>query len=76
MRMWRNRSESATCAVCGAMLQMGEPCVKVDTIYFWRGCRSAFIHFKCIDRAIEELKNFKEELEMKYMLWKLEVREE
>ncbi|MCW1308364.1 MAG: hypothetical protein OH337_04095 [Candidatus Parvarchaeota archaeon] len=72
MRVWKNRSESARCAVCGHRLAYGEPCVKLDTIYFYRGCRSSFLHFKCIDEAIELLKSFKKELEVKYMLWKVE----
>lgn len=35
---------------------IGEECIKVATIYFYRGCRSLFLHINCIDNFIHKLK--------------------
>lgn len=66
---WKNHSSYAKCCVCKWNIEIGEPCVKVATIYFYHGCRSVYIHWKCIPDAIKALKRAQEGLKTKYFLW-------
>jgi len=71
MKLWRNRSDNATCTCCGLKISCGEVCVKIETLYFYHGARSCYLHIHCIDDFCRDLKQLKKKNALKYISWKL-----
>jgi len=61
IKVMRCRSYDAFCQVCGRKIPKGEWCVYLGTVYLFRDSGSIRIHFRCIDKLIEILKQLKEE---------------
>jgi hypothetical protein len=73
MELWKNRSGHAHCCICHQSIEYKEPCIKVETLYFPHGSRSCYMHIKCIDKAIEELKEIRKQASLEVFVWKLKT---
>lgn len=71
MRIWRNRSNKAYCCHYKEPIETGEPCILIDTIYFWRGSRSCYLHLKCLNNFIKELRELGRKNITRLLAWKI-----